>query len=240
MMLIERSPPLTTLALSGNWELTMLPLLVIYGSWRHTISRPSSSTTTFTSSITAALRIAFSCPIFTLRSGSTSVGRLPALSWIRSIASGVGNAMDAPLSWPTLTICLIANCRVINLVEEKEQQSEKFKSRTVKCSLEMGWKQLLPLFKAPYLTTALLMLAIEFLAMMSYTEPAAGSCGVKLAGRVKSAAWGRVPTAYRRWSGTGHTSTSPRSRDIAHTQAAKSTAGATWSLKPASSPYESQ
>nr|CAD7432595.1 unnamed protein product [Timema monikensis] len=56
---------------------------------------------------------------------------------------------------------------VINLVEEKEQQSEKFKSRTVKCSLEMGWKQLLPLFKAPYLTTALLMLAIEFLAMMS-------------------------------------------------------------------------
>nr|CAD7200523.1 unnamed protein product [Timema douglasi] len=55
---------------------------------------------------------------------------------------------------------------VTNLVEEKEQQSEKIKSRSVKCSLEMGWRQLLPLFKAPYLTTALLMLAIEFLAMM--------------------------------------------------------------------------
>nr|CAD7574655.1 unnamed protein product [Timema californicum] len=55
---------------------------------------------------------------------------------------------------------------VTSLVEEREQQSEKIISRTVKCSLEMGCKQLLPLFKAPYLTTALLMLAIEFLAMM--------------------------------------------------------------------------
>nr|CAD7198673.1 unnamed protein product [Timema douglasi] len=70
--------------------------------------------------------------------------------------------------------------------------------------------------------------------------PAVGSCGVKPASGVKPPAWERAPTASRRWSGAGHTSTSLLSRGGARTQAAKSTADVTCSLRPVFSPYGSQ
>nr|CAD7423374.1 unnamed protein product [Timema monikensis] len=69
-----------------------------------------------------------------------------------------------------------------------------------------------------------------------------GLWGLKTGGGLRTADGGAVttPTASRRWAGKGLASTSLFLRGGACTQVARPTAGATWSLRPASSPNESQ